>query len=345
MKKEQEQYWKTVIHTINLFKRYFANELDSKDREWIENWKPDKDTDSSEKKSISANVVERHGMLVKKKVFNQLGIQNQEEEPSMKRNFFTVPRLVKYASVAAIVSIVIGVSYFMSHPDSLFKENRAFVKNERQLFAQTGDLQTKEVQLPDGSKIHINSNSSIEYLQKEFNKDKREIWLEGEGYFDVAKNPEKPFIIHSKEITTIVHGTSFNIKAYECIGEISVTVETGRVEVRSYQSVIGMLTPNKQLVYKEKNKAHVIADRNWGDAAAWMDKRLVLQDANVNELKIRLKQIYGMDIVVDNDVLTNSILNASYPEGTKINSVLLGISEIYGIKYSIDEKEKIVRLY
>ncbi|MBB4034806.1 ferric-dicitrate binding protein FerR (iron transport regulator) [Dysgonomonas hofstadii] len=345
MKKEQEQYWRKVIHSINLFKRYFTNELDSGERERIENWQPEKNLNSSKGNFISDKVVEEHGMLVKKKVFNQLGIQNPEGKSPVRRKLFKTPYLVKYASAVAIVSVVIGVSYFMINTGSSVKGEFASVRNEKQLFVQTHDLQIKEVQLPDGSKIHLNSNSSIEYIQKEFGKDKREIWLEGEAYFDVAKNPDKPFIIHSKEITTTVHGTSFNIKSYDDIGEISVTVETGKVEVRSKQSIIGMLTPNKQLVYKEGNKTHVIADRNWEDAAAWMEKRLVLRDANVNELKIRLQQIYEMNIMIEDRVLSGSILNASYPKNTKISSVLQGISEIYEIKYSIDEKNKVVRIY
>ncbi len=345
MKMEQEQYWRKVIRTINLFKRYFADELNSREKEIIESWELDKDRIPSRNTPISPKVIEKHGLMVKKRVFNQLSIQNPKEKSYIRRKLFTTPYLIKYASVAAIVSIAIGTSYFMLNSDSSFRDRQVSVENAKQLFVRTTDSETKEIKLPDGTMIHVNNNSKIEYIQKEFNKYKREIWLEGEAYFDVTKNPDKPFIVHSKDIRTTVHGTSFNIKAYNDIAEVSVTVRTGKVEVSSNQLIIGMLTPNKQLVYKEMSRTHTISDRDWEDAAAWMEKRLVLRDANVSELKIRLKQIYGMEIIVANDVLASSVLNASYPKETKINSVLKGISEIYNIKYSIDEKNKVVRIY
>jgi ferric-dicitrate binding protein FerR (iron transport regulator) len=262
----------------------------------------------------------------------------------MIRKLTRVPYLIKYASVAAIVTIVVGVSYVMLNSGSV-KEQYILAANERQRLEQTGDSQTKEIELPDGTKIHMNCNSGIEYIQKEFNREKREIWLEGEAYFDVTKQPDRPFIIHSKDITTTVHGTSFNIKAYDSIGEISITVKTGKVEISSGPSVLGLLTPNKQLIYRNETQTHAIANRNWDDVSAWMEKRLVLCDANVNELKIRLKQIYGIEIIVENNALSNSVLNASYPAGTKINSVLQGIGEIYNINYAIDEKKKTARIY
>lgn len=345
MDKEQEQYWKKVIGAINLFKRYFNGETDSRESEAIEKWNADFNESRFTGTSVNPKIIEEHGMKVKQRVFKELGIANPEEKPLTKRKFIAVPQLMKYASVAAVLVIVVSVSYFISNSGTTLNDTSISSLNEKQLFVQTGDFEMKKTELSDGTRIHINANSRIEYNQNEFDTDRREVWLEGEAYFDVTKNPDKPFIIYTKEIRTTVHGTSFNIKAYGGIGEISVSVETGKVEVSLEQSALGMLTANKHFVYREFNKTHAISDRNWEDAAAWMEKRLVLRDANINEFKIRLQQIWGMKVIIEGDVLANSVLNASYPKNTKINNVLEGISEIYDIKYSIDENNKVVRIY
>lgn len=345
MDKEQEQYWKKVIGTINLFKRYFNGEADSRESEAIEKWNPDFNGTRFTGTSVNPRIIGEHGMRVKQRVFKELGIGNPEEKPYTERKYIMTPYLMKYASVAAILLIVAGASYFMFHAGTASQRTRASLAYEKQLFVETGDFEIIKTELPDGTGICMNTNSRIDYNQKEFGKDRREVWLEGEAYFDVTKNPDKPFIIHTKEIRTTVHGTSFNIKAYGGIGEISVSVETGKVEVSLDQSVLGMLTPNKHLVYREFNKTHAISHRNWEDAAAWMEKRLVLRDANINEFKIRLQQIYGMKVIIEGDALDNIVLNASYPGSTKISSVLEGVGEIYGVKYSIDKKNKVVKIY
>lgn len=345
MKKEQKRYWKKVIRTINLFKRYFADELNDREKEMIENWEPDKEETQSEDTPLIPKTIEEHGLMVKKKVFEHLGIPYPDEDFPRKRKFVIPPYLAKYASIAAIALILIGGSYFLFNYNYTINDSLVLAESGKQLFAQTNELQTKEITMPDGTRVHINGNSRIEYIQKEFGADKREIWIEGEAFFDVEKNPEKPFIIHSGDLQTTVRGTSFNVKAYKEIGEINVSVRSGKVEVGTGREIFGMLTAGNELVYNEERRQHAIKERNREDAAAWMEKRLVLRDANVNELKIRLKQLYGMTIIVEGNVLAGSVLNASYPNETKISSILQGISEIYSIRYSIDEKNKVVRMY
>ena len=137
--------------------------------------------------------------------------------------------LRKYAAVAAVLLIAAGglfTYYSFSDTDTHGQSLLAEV-SEKTIF--DADKNIRELKLPDGSVITINRGSRISVIKNEFNKDKREVWLEeGEAFFDVAKNPEKPFIVHSREIQTIVKGTSFNIKAYGELNENVVSVSTGR---------------------------------------------------------------------------------------------------------------------
>ncbi len=90
----------------------------------------------------------------------------------------------------------------------------------------------KYVQLPDGSSVVLHRNSTLKY-PKAFNGDKREVYLTGEAFFEVTKNPEQPFFVYAGELVAKVHGTSFGIKAVADEAKITVAVKTGKVSVFS----------------------------------------------------------------------------------------------------------------
>jgi len=95
----------------------------------------------------------------------------------------------------------------------------------------TDNTHRTTVTLPDGTVVQLNAGSRLEITEATFNRQKREVWLSGEAFFEVAKNPEKPFIIHTGTMQTTVRGTSFNVKAYGELGENVVSVRNGRVEI------------------------------------------------------------------------------------------------------------------
>ena len=89
-----------------------------------------------------------------------------------------------------------------------------------------------EYTLPDGSVVALNSNSKLVF-PKQFNGDTREVTIEGEAFFDVKPNPEKPFIINAGKAQIKVVGTSFNVSAYPETETLEVVVKTGKVQVIS----------------------------------------------------------------------------------------------------------------
>ena len=161
---------------------------------------------------------------------------------------------------------------------------------------QTTDAQTKSVVLPDGSRIQMNRGTKFSYATHAFNRRQREVWLEGEAFFEVAKNKEKPFIIHTGTMTTTVRGTSFNVKAYPQLAENVVSVRTGKVEVSNHDQMLAVLVKNKQLAYNRLTNKVETSDAAWEDAAGWREGELMLNYANRDELKLKLKQYYQVDI-------------------------------------------------
>lgn len=124
----------------------------------------------------------------------------------------------------------------------------------------------KEIMLPDGSRVTLDPGSVLFY-SKEPDRDRRIVYLKGSGFFDVARNPEKPFLVYTDDIVTKVLGTSFTIRKNEGSGAIEVAVITGKVIVEktvgsnrragfSVQNGV-MLTPNTKVTYYAENERYV----------------------------------------------------------------------------------------
>lgn len=111
-----------------------------------------------------------------------------------------------------------------------------------------------QVSLPDGSIVWLNAESKLDY-HKEFGGSKREVYLTGEAYFDVVKNPEKPFIVHTRTADIRVLGTIFNVKSYPNDKVTETSLIRGRVEVtlNHRPDEKWILQPNEKLVLQNYN--------------------------------------------------------------------------------------------
>lgn len=174
-------------------------ELDSETKKALEEWNPEDVPPSfnSSRKKIDEGV-----KRVKENLFHELGLHNTDEVIGTKRVLSL--RLYRYIAVAASLLLLIGVSYFWFNSDTQLNNNLASTTDIATSTIQTAEREIKNITLPDGTQLHINAQSRISYDKNQFNNKKREIWLEGEAFFDVAKNHDKPFIIHHRDLQTIV---------------------------------------------------------------------------------------------------------------------------------------------
>lgn len=329
-------YLKKLLLTAQVFERFTKGKLKREHEEAIETWNPE-ETDAPYTGNEERLAEERK--RVKENVFATLGITNPDQQQKPSRILY----LRRYAAVAAVAAVLVLSGVYTFHRFAQPADAVLASAELKDLLCRTGNGEIKQITLPDGTVIHANSNSSIMYIKKEFNTSKREIWIEdGEAFFEVAKNPQKPFIIHSGNLQTIVRGTSFNVKAYKSIGEDEISVRSGKVEVVRHNETIGMLTANQKITYDIQSQAYTQGEGNWQDATAWMDKRLVLKQANIGELKLRLKQLYGVDVTVEGGILSDNHFNASYPKGTPIENVLRNISEVYDVQYKFESQQKVI---
>ena len=171
----------------------------------------------------------------------------------------------------------------------------------------------QQVQLTDGTKIYLNAGSQLRYPTR-FRPDQRQVFLKGEGYFEVTPDPARPFLIQSGGLITRVLGTSFNLQAYPEDGAHRVTVVSGSVQVSHPTTAQHtVLQPGEQAVYSAKEQ--VLTRVSVPDASvssAWTDGTLMFDNTPLPEVIMVLNRKYDVHIQLANERLNNCRIFGSF---------------------------------
>ena len=153
--------------------------------------------------------------------------------------------------------------------------------------------------LTDGTKVFLNAGSEI-YYPVAFSGDQREVGLKGEAYFEVAPNPEQPFIVEAGGIQTRVLGTSFNIQAYRNEKSVYTTLLTGsiRVAVADGGDAV-VLTPGREAIWEKGSGAIQVEAVNAEDAIAWRYGNFIFEEEDIEVVMRMLSRWYEVEFVFD----------------------------------------------
>ncbi|QNR23666.1 FecR family protein [Croceimicrobium hydrocarbonivorans] len=237
----------------------------------------------------------------------------------------------EWLKVAASVMILIAMAYgsFQIY-DSQKQIQYAMASTERG--------QKTTLTLSDGSLIYLNAESSLKYPEF-FNQDHREVWLEGEAFFEVARDESRPFIIHSQHAETTVLGTSFTVSDY-ADSEASVTVSTGKVRVFSAQLDSSLiLVPNDRLILREQNM--VLSQVNAAEQNAWYKGILRFDGARLESLVPKLERWYAVDFIVEDPELLNCAISGKF-KNASLTSFLESLKFIHGLEYEFNDQDQVI---
>ena len=202
------------------------------------------------------------------------------------------------------------------------------------------------LKLNDGSIIRLNSNSKIRF-PKIFKGNKREVFMEGEVFFDVHRDESKPFLVHSRDLITSVLGTSFAIKEDTSAQLIEVAVLTGNVKVAR---VADSGNNEEEELYLEPMKAASLNKSNgsfekikveYDKAFAWKDNVLVFQNMNLEEILKKLENWYGVKFIQKRRIQGLKDYSGRFEDQT-LEEVLIGLSFTYDFEYEIQESQIII---
>jgi ferric-dicitrate binding protein FerR (iron transport regulator) len=173
--------------------------------------------------------------------------------------------------------------------------------------------QPEELVLPDGSTVTLNYFSSLKYPRR-FSGDLRQIELEGEGFFEVESDPDRAFVIRTRDVDIRVLGTSFNVNAYRENEAVEVIVETGEVSVTRHGDVPKtiILKPGNRGIYQKTDETLEITreiDRNY---LAWKTRSFVFEDQTLHDVSEQLAKVYQLEIIIASDSLKEARITTTF---------------------------------
>ena len=224
------------------------------------------------------------------------------------------------ASVAAVIAIVTGsISYFryMSEQQITFAE------------ISTSFGEKKRVELPDGTILVLNSCSQVRYPDS-FQGDIRKVELEGEGYFRVAHNEDMPFIVQTKRLDVRVLGTRFDVKSYSTDEIVSVSVESGKVQVDLPEAMM-RLTAKEQVLINTVSGEYSKKKEERG-VAVWIKGSLRFNSTPIRDVAKELERVYNCQITFASGQEFDNLITGEH-DNKSLESVLKSIEFISDINY------------
>lgn len=301
---------------------------------------PSKTKDIEEAKALVTRQNQQQYMLEKNRVeriWDEIKHSNPELNVAPAREAITIPRYRRssqfskwYWAAAIFIGFLAAVfTYLNFEPGELQAVDTRFG-------------QTKEILLPDGSKVALNANSRIKYKSYWTSKEDRVIWLDGEAYFSVVHTEnDQPFVVHSGDIAIEVLGTEFNVNNRRKKNQVVLT--EGKVKVKldplAEQSKEIDLSPGDLLEINRAGKVKV-EQVNAELFTSWKNRRLIFEDRSLTEVANYIEDNYGYKVIFSDTLLLSTQFTANIPS-VELEILLNTLSVSYGLTYSVDQNKEI----
>lgn len=260
-------------------------------------------------------------------------------------------RFWRIAAAAAVVTGMLWSVYvfkFSSKKDSpvAVANSMPEQKRNKEAVSTQPDHQKENriIFLPDGSKVMLSAGSKLNYPSSFDGMDKREVFLDGEAFFDVRHNPAKTFVVRTGNIATAVLGTAFNIKAINGEKDIVVTVKRGKVRVSDNNKVLGVITPNQQITYDKQKIISVVSTVSNENYLNWQDKDLFIDNLTISEAAKLMEERYKVKISINDPEVKSLRFTTTFPKNEKLEQTLNSICLFNGLTYNYDKDKALVTI-
>lgn len=272
-----------------------------------------------------------------------------------------------YTAIAALFFLAFWGYKFLNQQDLATENEKHFNEINVKLGTKT------KVQLPDGSHVWVNSDSKLTYAET-FHGPTRDIYLEGEAYFDVVKDPKHPFIVHTSGIDIKVLGTAFNVKAYKTEPTIEATLVHGLIEVTKTNQPEAskiLLHPHEKLIFDKKaNEQSVIKpgmnaaesaiaqdkttppsititplSKTVADSAlietSWVYNRLSFEEEKFEDLAKKIERWFNVEITINNNKIRSYRSTGSF-ENETVDEALKELQYLVPFNYQINGRNIVI---
>ncbi len=246
---------------------------------------------------------------------------------------------VKLAAAAIVGMAFISGFYFLTKKPAATQQNSFATKTEPE-----HKQQNRFIFLADGSTVILSGESKLKYPSTFEGLKTREVYLEGQAFFDIKHISSKPFIVHTGNLETKVLGTAFNIKAFPDEDNITVTVKRGRVSVNDQNKILGIITPNEQITYaKSKIKSSIQTVKN-ESYLTWRQEDLLIDNLTISGAAKLLEDRYNVKIIIDNPDVESLRFTTTFSKNEPLDEVLSSICLFNGLGYTYNKEKSLVTL-
>lgn len=266
-----------------------------------------------------------------KKSFLNISVETESIDPAIKKSVlqniqrgrkirnFNPTTLLK---IAAVFLCVCAVAVYLILPQNDFT---------------TEFGSTMSIDLEDGTQVVLNANSHLRVDTKNLDKSSREVWMEGEAYFNVVSKPSNTFTVHTSRGDITVLGTRFNIE--DTKETFSVYLEEGKVKFTPNQEYLAEsidLDVKKRLIFSESSNDFQVQDNKDPNIVAWKEHKIICEEMPLSELSKEIETYYGVDIAFKQKALADRKLTGTL-ENQSLEELLFIISEAMSLNIHSNE--------
>jgi ferric-dicitrate binding protein FerR (iron transport regulator) len=341
----------------NIIKRYLDNKATEAELSIIEQWYQLLDDEHSFSPS------NEEFSTIENRLWQKINAQTHPTQKTFEKSFLKTPIFYIWLKRVSVAAVFFGLALLivMKYQNNEIQKITLLKSGTLGLKIKVNESQSPILlSLEDGSKVTLQPNARLSF-PAQFANNQRVVYLEGEAFFDVSKNPNRPFFVYCNNLVTHVLGTSFNIKPVSGKNETEVAVRTGRVEVYENEAIVQenykkrskgvVLLPNQKVVYNAISRLFepTIVDVPLPLIALSGTKNTKIssfsfEETPLSEVLIALEKVYGIEIIVENESLYNCPFTGDITEEDLygkleiINKVLNTQYEIKGLKILIKGK-------
>lgn len=289
---------------------------------------------------IDASSENRKEFIDFKKVWALTAISDEKETEIWR--FLFAPRFgrqklfkiyFQIAKYAAIFLLIFGSGFMLQYSGlGIDKENIVYQKNTS-IAAPLGQM--TNVELPDGTKVMLNSGSSITY-KGNFSLGERFVSLSGEAYFEVCKDKEHPFIIQTSKLKLKVYGTSFNVEAYPEETMTNTTLIDGSLGVMNKDDKeLLILVPGENVRFDAITNNITVTNVNTDIYTSWKDGLITFRNEKLKDIARKIERWYNVQIVIKNPKLGEQAYYGTIMKNKPVDQILEVLKLTCSLKYSI----------
>ena len=251
--------------------------------------------------------------------------------PAAKSKYFTFKPFYKYVAAASILLIMsLSSLYYFGY---LRTDNSIISQSYTSLNGKS------KVLLPDSSEVWLHSNTTLTYSYSN-ESNLREVALKGEAYFKVKHNADKPFLVKAGDVVVKVHGTQFNVNAYNESNSVFVSLSEGSVEMKTNIKNV-FLKPGEEGTFNKANKQIAVNKSDVAFAQSWTKDQLQFENKNLREVCKYLSKWYSVEISIDSTIADNQAYSFTV-QNESLEEIARLLSKVNGINYRFTDKNELI---